>query len=260
MIWMLHWNTVKQLLHGHPRTIHLAGQLQSLAVSYSDRYYRLGNIDDLEAALENSKAAVALTPEGHPDLAGWFQSLAVSLTHRYQRLGNTNDLDAALENRKAAVAQTPEGHPDLAGQLQSPTVSYSHHYHRSGNIDDLQAALANNRAAAAQTPEGHPELAGRLESLALSFSNQYKRLGNINDLEAALTRYRLSFATPKSDVMGAWESALKWASLAALQMPTQVVSAYSAAFGLLPDLLWIGNSISVRLARSPFGHSLIVYN
>lgn len=35
-------------------------------------------VQDLEAALQNDQAAIAQTPEGHPDLAGRLQNLANS--------------------------------------------------------------------------------------------------------------------------------------------------------------------------------------
>ncbi|KAJ6586248.1 hypothetical protein B0H10DRAFT_1722727, partial [Mycena sp. CBHHK59/15] len=82
-------------------------------------YQRLGDLTDLETALQNNQEAVALTPEGHPDRAGHLQSLAVSFTHRYRRLGDLADLEDALQNNQEAVALTPEGHPDRAQCLQS---------------------------------------------------------------------------------------------------------------------------------------------
>ncbi|KAJ6607580.1 CHAT domain-containing protein, partial [Mycena sp. CBHHK59/15] len=224
----------------------LAGHLHSLALSFTDQYRRSGNLSDLEAALENDKEAVAQTPTGHPDLAGHLQSLAVSFTDRYQRTGDLSDLEAALENDKRAVAQTPTGHPDLAGRLQSLALSFTDRYRRSGDLSDLEAALENNQAAVAQTPTGHPDLAGRLQNLALSFRDRYQRSGNLSSLKAALFNFNASFKGPTSDLVGSWKSGLQWASLAKTHRPSDLLEAYSAAFSLLPDILWIGNSISVR--------------
>ncbi|KAJ6556868.1 CHAT domain-containing protein [Mycena vulgaris] len=238
---------VAQTPKGHPD---LAGRLHHLAVSFTDRYRRSGKVEDLEAALENDKAAMAQTPKGHPDLAVRLQHLAVSFTDRYQRSGNLEDLEAALKNNEAAVAQTPKGHPDLAVRLRNLAVSFTDRYRRSGNLEDLEAALENKKAAVAQTPKGHPDLAGRLQSLAQSFVDQYELSGDPQDVGIALSHYSMSFTATSSDLAGAWTAALKWASLAALHNPMQVVPAYSAAFRLLPDLLWIGNPISVRQDRN----------
>ncbi|KAJ6549662.1 CHAT domain-containing protein [Mycena sp. CBHHK59/15] len=222
---------------GHPDR---AGRLQSLAVSFTDRYQRLGDLTDLEAALQNDQEALALTPEGHPD-------------HRYQRLGDLTDLEAALQNDQEALALTPEGHPDHAGRLQSLAVSFTDRYQRLGDLTDLEAALQNKQEALALTPEGHPDHAG----------HRYQRLGDLTDLEAALQNDQEALAlTPEghparagrlqslavytSDSVASWKAALRWASLAQEHRPSDCPKAYSAAFGLLPDILWIGNSLLVH--------------
>ncbi|KAJ7277046.1 CHAT domain-containing protein [Mycena rebaudengoi] len=233
---------VAQTPEGHPD---LAGRLQSLAVSFTDRYRRSGDVKDLEAALKNDQAAVAQTPEGHPDLAGRLQNLAVSFTDRYRRSGDVKDLEAALQHGQAAVEQTPEGHPDLAGRLQSLVMSFTDQYGRSGDMKDLEAAVQNSEAAIAQTPEGHPDLAGRLQSLAVSFTDRYQRSGDVKDLEAALQN-KQSFQSHTSDPAKSWRSALNWGSLAKILRPSDTQKAYSAAFHLLPEILWIGSSVSVR--------------
>ncbi|KAJ6538403.1 CHAT domain-containing protein, partial [Mycena sp. CBHHK59/15] len=295
---------------GHPDR---AGRLQSLAVSFGQRYQRLGDLTDLEAALQNYQQALALTPEatqimldiseigrfdrsqaalqndqealaltpeghpdragpiseigrfdrsqgcpaelskalaltpeGHPDHAGRLQSLAVSFTDRYQRLGDLTDLEAALQNDQEALALTPEGHPDRAGCLQSLAVSFTDRYQRLGDLTDLEAALQNKQEALALTPEGHPDRAGRLQSLAVSFTDRYRRLGDLADLETIFSSYALSFIGTTSDSVASWKAALTWASLAQEHRPSDCPKAYSAAFDLLPDILWIGNSLLVH--------------
>jgi len=101
---------------GYPN---LAHHQQSLAVSYTDQFERLGNLDALESALKYNLAAVAATPDDHPDLAFRQQSLSTSYIHRFQKLGDLNDLDSALEYGIKAVATTPDGHPDLAVRQHS---------------------------------------------------------------------------------------------------------------------------------------------
>ncbi|KAJ6563210.1 CHAT domain-containing protein [Mycena sp. CBHHK59/15] len=228
---------------GHPDR---AGHLQSLAVSLTDRYQRLGDLIDLNAALQNDQEALALTPEGHPDRVGRLQSLAVSFGQRYQRLGNLTDLEAALQNYQQALALTPEGHPHRAGHLQSLAVSLTDRYQRLGDLTDLEAALQNDQEALALTPEGHPDRAGRLQSLAVSYTDRYQKLGDLADLETIFSTYALSFIGTTSDSVASWKAALRWASLAQEHRPSDCPKAYSAAFGLLPDILWIGNSLLVH--------------
>ncbi|KAJ7221807.1 CHAT domain-containing protein [Mycena rebaudengoi] len=234
---------VEQTPKGHPD---LAGRLQSLAVSFRDEYQRSGDVKDLEAALQYNQAAVEQTPKGHPDLAGHLQSLAVSFRDEYERSGDVKDIEAALQNIQAAMEQTPKGHPDLAGRLQELAVSFTNRYQRSGDVKDLEAALQNKQAAVEQTPKGHPDLAGRLQSLAVSFTDRYRRSGDVKDIEAALSSYSNSFQSNTSNLVKSWHCAFDWASLAKVHRPSDIQKAYSAAFHLLPDILWIGTSVSVR--------------
>ncbi|KAJ7263798.1 CHAT domain-containing protein [Mycena rebaudengoi] len=176
----------------------MAGWLQGLAASFRDLYQQSGDVKHLEAALQNSQAAVELTPEGHPNLAERLQSLAMLFTDRYQRSEDVKNLEAALQNNQAAVTQTPKGHPDLAGHLQSLAVLLTDRYRRSGDVKDLEAALQNNQAAVEKTPKGHPDLAGHLQNLAVSFTDRYQRSGDVKDLEAALQHKQAAVAqTPK---------------------------------------------------------------
>ncbi|KAJ7277765.1 CHAT domain-containing protein, partial [Mycena rebaudengoi] len=235
---------VEHTPEGHPN---MAGRLQGLAASFMVRYRRSGDIKDLEAAVQHNHAAVEQTPEGHPELAGRLQNLAASFADQYQRSGDVKHLEAALENNQAAVEQTPKGHPALAGRLRNLAASFTDQYQRSGNVMDLEASLQNNQAAVEQTPEGHPNLSGRLQSLAASFTDRYQRSGDVKDLEAALQNNQAaSFQSHTSDPLNSWHSALKWASLAKPHRQSDTSKAYSAAFNLLPEILWIGTSVSVR--------------
>jgi hypothetical protein len=156
------------------------------------------------------------------------------------------DLEAALQNNQAAVKQTPTGHPDLAVRLQNLAVGFRDRYQRSGDVKDIEAALQNNQAAVDQTPEGHPDLAGHLQNLAVSFRDRYQRSGDVKDLEAALSSYSSSFQSNTSEPVKSWSSALEWASFSKTHRPSDVSKAYSAAFHLLPEILWIGSPVSVR--------------
>jgi hypothetical protein len=161
-------------------------------------------------------------------------------------LGDLTDLEAALQNFQEALALTPEGHPDRAGHLQSLAVSFTDRYRRLGDLTNLKAALQNFQEALALTPEGHPDRAGRLQNLALSFTDRYQRLGDLNDLEPIFSNYALSFKGTTSDTVASWNAALRWASLAQQYRPSDCLKAYSAAFSLLPDILWMGNSLLVH--------------
>jgi hypothetical protein len=78
------------------------------------------------------------------------------------------------------------------------------------------------------------------------FTGQYQRSGDVKDLEAALSSYNNSCQSNTSDLVVSWHSAFDWASLAKVHRPSDIPKAYSAAFHLLPEILWIGSPISAR--------------
>ncbi|KAJ6569708.1 CHAT domain-containing protein [Mycena vulgaris] len=228
---------------GHPER---PGHLQGLAVSFTDRYQRLGDLSDLEAALQADQEAVGLTPEGHPERPGRLQGLAVSYGDRYQRLGDLGDLEAALQAYQGAVGLTPEGHPERPGRLQGLAVSFTDRYQRLGDLSDLEAALQANQEAVGLTPEGHPERPGRLQNLAVSYTDKYRKFRRADDLENMHSNYTLSFQTPSLAPQNSWRAALHWASVSQEFQSPHDLTAYSNAFQLLPDILWIGNLLPVR--------------
>ncbi|KAJ7736600.1 CHAT domain-containing protein [Mycena maculata] len=224
-----------------------AGRLQSLAVSFRDRYQRLGELKDLEASLQQNQEAVDLTPADHPDRAPRLQSLAVSLRDHYQRLGDLTDLEAAMQKFQAALDLTPADHPDLAYRLQGLAGSFTDRYEKLGELKDLEAALQKAQEAINLTPADHRGRAGRLQSLAASFRHLYARFKEPKHLKLVHTHYSDSFNTQApSDPEPSWTAALSWALFSKEFEPAHCLTAYSAAFDLLPQLLWIGHTIPVR--------------
>jgi tetratricopeptide (TPR) repeat protein len=187
-----------------------------------------------------------MTPKGNPEMAERLHNLAESFTDRYRRSGDVKDLQAAEQNAQAAVEQAPGGHPGLARHLNNLGALCQDRYQRSGDVKDLEAVLQHIQAAVEKTPEGHPDLARHLQNLAASFTNQYQISGDVKDLEAALSSYSNSSQMTTSDPVMSWHSAFHWASLAKVHRPSDIPRAYSAAFHLLPEILWIGSPRSAR--------------
>ncbi|KAJ7646371.1 CHAT domain-containing protein, partial [Mycena polygramma] len=224
--------------HNHPDRVY---RLQGLAVSFRDRYKRLGDLKDLEAALQTHQDTVALTPHNHPDRVYRLQGLAVSFRDRYQRLGDLKDLEAALQRNQEAVALTPHDHPDRAYRLQGLAVSFTDRYERLGDLKDLEAASQSIREAIAITPQDHPDRAPTLQNLAM-----FRKLGNLLDLHAVHVHYSASFDLTSSTPENSWDHALSWASFSEEFDEPYCILAYSKAFALLPEILWIGHAIPVR--------------
>ncbi|KAJ6569795.1 CHAT domain-containing protein [Mycena vulgaris] len=228
---------------GHPeKPLHL----HSLAIAFTDRYQRLREMTDLQMALQAEQEALNLIPEGHPERAGYLQGLAMSFRDFYMRSEDLKDLKLALQRFQEAVDLTPEGHPARAERFHNLAVSLRHQYNKLQDSKYLDSALILGQKAVKLTPKGHPDLAERLQDLALSFRARYAQFREPADLAAIQSCYKDSFESPPFNPQDSWKAALDWASFAEEFQPSDCLTAYLAAFHLLPDLLWIGHTIPVR--------------
>ncbi|KAJ7743453.1 CHAT domain-containing protein [Mycena maculata] len=228
---------------GHPDR---AGYLSSLGSTFCIRYERLRSLSDLTLSVQRNQEAVDITPKEHRDMAPHLHSLAISLRERYQRLGNLNDLQTAVQMSQYAVELTPEGHRFRMSFLQSLAVFLHHRYERLEEVGDLQNAIQICCNVVKTTAAEDPDRAVYLQNLAGYFLDRYKRFRDPGDLEAVHTYYGESFKNSSSDPEYSWERALIWASIPEEFQPSYGQAAYTAAFRLLPELLWLGNSMPVR--------------
>ncbi|CAE6431131.1 unnamed protein product [Rhizoctonia solani] len=130
--------------------------------------------------------ALALTPEGHPDLPRRHADLGASYTDQYRRTGDSGNLEQAMQYLSRALTITPEGHPDLPRRHADLGVSYTDRYRRTGDPDDLEQAMQCKSRALALTPEGHADLPRRHADLGVSYTDRYRRTGDSDDLEQAM--------------------------------------------------------------------------
>jgi hypothetical protein len=189
---------------------------------------------------------VDLTPEEHPARAKNLQSLATTHLARFLKFGNIKNLEAAVHNDREALKLIPDGHPNKAQYLESLAVALENKYQVSGLLVDLVARIHLNQEAIHLTPEGHPKRARYLQALARCFIDRYERFRQPEDIQAIHKHYSASFNTPTSTPESSWVQAMHWASFAEQFQPSHVLAAHFAAFDLLPEILWVGNSIPVR--------------
>ncbi|KAF8689709.1 TPR-like protein, partial [Rhizoctonia solani] len=145
-----------------------------LGVSYSDRYRRLGEAADLDRSLEHRSRALALTPDGHPDLPDRHASLGVSYSDRYRRLGEAADLDRSLEHFSRALALTPLGHPHSPLRHFNYAVSCYDQYLHAADSYFLQVSLDSFRKSSsllAGPPRDTFDMAMRWANLAAKHSS-----------------------------------------------------------------------------------------
>jgi tetratricopeptide (TPR) repeat protein len=73
---------------------------------------------DINAVITTQRAAINMTPDGHPEKPGQLTNLAISLLQRFQQLAQTSDLDDASEAMATALNLTPNGHHEMTMRLR----------------------------------------------------------------------------------------------------------------------------------------------
>ncbi|KAL5634428.1 hypothetical protein ACGC1H_002473 [Rhizoctonia solani] len=160
--------------------------LANLGGSLNYRFQHLGELSDLEKAIEHSSRALALTPASHPELSHRLSNLAASHSSRFMLLSESIDLEKAIEHQSRAIMVAPDGYPRLSTMLTNLGALHNYQFQQLGELGDLGKAIEYTSRALALTPDGHPRLPIMLTNLGGSHSYRFQQLGELYDLEQAI--------------------------------------------------------------------------
>ncbi|KAJ7084108.1 CHAT domain-containing protein [Mycena epipterygia] len=242
---MMFEDAVQLTPDGHPDK---PGRLNNLGNSLLGRFERLGDLSDLNKSIMMNEDAVQLTPHGHPIKPTMLNNLGNSLLGRFERLGDLSDLNKSIMMEEDAVQLTPDGHPDKPRRLNNLGNSLSRHFERLGDLSDLNKSISimMKEDAVRLTPDGHSDKPGRLNNLGHSLLSRFERLGDINDSEQLLLHYTSAACSATGPASIRFDAAKNWAKHAHIHQPSSILSAYTTAIELLPELAWLGLSITDR--------------
>ncbi|KAJ7239743.1 TPR-like protein [Mycena rebaudengoi] len=228
---------------GHPSKPSL---LNNLGNSLLGRFERLGGLDDLNQSVLRFEAAVTLTPDGHPSKPSRLNNLGNSLLGRFERLGGLDDLNQSVLRFEAAVTLTPDGHPDKPSRLNNLGNSLLGRFERLGGLDDLNQSVLRFEAAVTLTPAGHPDNPSQLCNLGNSLHQRFEKLHDPQDSQQLLLHYTSAACSTTGPASIRFDAATRWAKHAHIHEPSSVLHAYTTAIELLPELAWLGLSITDR--------------
>ncbi|KAJ7906917.1 CHAT domain-containing protein [Mycena leptocephala] len=220
--------------------------LTNLGISLARRFEQLGDLDDLNQSVLRTEAAVALTPDGHRDKPSMLHNLGNSLARRFERLGDLNDLNQSVLRFEAAVALTSDGHPDRPSLLNNLGISLLGRFECLGDLSDINKSVLMKEGAVKLTPDGHPDKSTLLMTLGNSLSCRFEQLGDPQDLQQLLFHYTSAACSATGPAWVRFEAAKSWAKYAHIHQPSSVLHAYTTAIELLPELAWLGLSITDR--------------
>ncbi|KAJ7907137.1 CHAT domain-containing protein, partial [Mycena leptocephala] len=223
-------------------------RLEYLSIVLRDLYLISKDPKDLKTALLTAKEGLYFTPPDHPERANLLQSVAMCFGSRYYTFGKVRDLDTAMKNYAESFDLTPDEHPDLLGRLRNLASIVGERYWWSGDITDINTAIQLSKTALDLMSDNHPNRAGHLSTHAEYLKSRYVVFQDSSDLEDMHYHFSDSVNLPTSTPELSWNTAVRWASYSTHHTPSSstCVTAYTAAFRLLPDILWMGHSVSQR--------------
>ncbi|VDB92256.1 unnamed protein product [Peniophora sp. CBMAI 1063] len=237
--------------HGHPDK---ALWLNNLGGSLHRRFERTSSLDDLDEAIDAEYRALDLAPDGQPTKALWFHNLGISLQCRFGCTDDLDDLEGAISAKELAVELTPDGHADKAMRLSSLGGSLRVSFERYGKLGDLDKAIAIQRSAIARTPHAHPESPFRLYNLAITlrsrFEHSHEREHFEEAIESFMTATTQSLGTPAIRLNSAVECVKLLSQHTEFTSAESILLAHSRILNVLPEIVWLGHSISRRYEES----------
>ena len=199
---------------------------------------RLGELGNLE------EDAIDLTTNGYPNKPAYLANLGNSLRARFNCLGQLSDLEEAISTHRNAVELIPNGHPHKPNHLQAFGLCFQARFERLGELSDIEEAISWHKNAVDLIPDGHPNKANCLNDLGICFASRFHRLRELSDLEQAISLYSHAASTSIGPSIVRFRASLHWISCARDLRHHSLLDAYSVAIGLLPQLAWIGLSLT----------------
>ncbi|QRV95279.1 CHAT domain protein [Ceratobasidium sp. AG-Ba] len=117
----------------HPRKPSL---YHNLGVAYDTRFDALGDLNNLQSAVQNYKFAISSAPE-HPDRPVWLNRLGVAAEHLFTRSADLGDLNLAISCLNQAISHKPDDWTNLDLLF---TLGKAHHlrYEHRGDTTDSE--------------------------------------------------------------------------------------------------------------------------
>ncbi|MEM7530482.1 MAG: hypothetical protein AAF416_23110, partial [Pseudomonadota bacterium] len=140
---------------------------------------------DLERAIELGEAALAATPEDHPDRPGRLVSLAGGLRALHLVTGKKNHLERAIDLMDSVLARTPTDAPEYFSYQATLGSFLSNRHDCLGDFSDLERAIELKEAALAATPEDHPVYVELQALVATDLPDRFLERGDIADIKRA---------------------------------------------------------------------------
>lgn len=222
-------------------------QLNNLSSAYITRFKDLGQLADIDDAIKCLNRAISTMPDSHPHRSLFLNNLGASHGSRYDRLEELPDLEKCIASWVQSVLLTLDDDPEKLARLLNLCGAHIARFQRLSAPQDIDEAIACAAHAGSIIPVGHVRKAYQLWRLGISHRLKYQHQGEISDLAASLVSLQeaaLSLVGPPSV---RFRAACDWARLCLSgKMLESVLGAYHLVMQLLPQVVWLGSSVTRR--------------
>ncbi|KAF7363121.1 hypothetical protein MVEN_00664600 [Mycena venus] len=240
---MMFENVVLFTPDGHPDK---PRRLSNLGISLLSRFRRLTDLSDLNKCIMIQEDAVQLIPDGHPDKPGVLNNLGNALLDRFEQHGDLSDLNKSIRIKENAVQLTPDGHPEKPQRLNNLGSSFLVRFEQLSDLSDLNKSIMMLEDAVRLTPDDHHYKPGMLCNLGNWLFQRFGQLHDPQDSQQLVLCYTLAACSTTGPASIRFHAAKSWAKHAHIHQPSSILRAYTTAIDLLPELAWLGLSITDR--------------
>ncbi|KAF8996178.1 TPR-like protein [Cyathus striatus] len=159
--------------------------MNDLANSLRAKFLAVGDMKDLERALELHATAVEMKQDGHPDLPVLLGGFKESIMVKFSRSGDIADVDEAISVIERSIALTPEGDSSMSTRLNNLGNALLARAQLSTELEDIVAAISMHEKAI-ELEKDESFIPGYLNNLGSSFQRRFDCIGELKDIEQAI--------------------------------------------------------------------------
>lgn len=160
--------------------------LSTLAERFYARFTLVGNLADLERAVDANRRVLA-TMDGNDQMRPHLlDCMGIYLMERYERLWALHDLEGGIKMCEEAVAASPPGHHARAGRLNNLATALAERFNRFGALEDLQMAIGAGEEAVATSEPDEPAHWAMVQNWTWGLVQRFKRLESKDDIDMAV--------------------------------------------------------------------------
>lgn len=165
-----------------------SGALLAVGRSYSTRYSRTRDEEDLSKCIEYLEEAVEVGAEDPLEQASALFELGKAYVHRYLTLDTAEDLDEGIDLMSEAVELTPQDAPELLLRLDDIVAACGQRYADDGDVFDMEMAIDYCQRRVDLTQD-NATMAARQCALGSLYRLKSKATKDSADLEAGIQHF-----------------------------------------------------------------------